>query len=109
MSEPIRLGAGFEPGSPEWHEHVDTLIAQELEHGELSWWWLSFADERLPVGSQFLGVTIVEAAGMVTAIVRAGILGLNPGGQVLVFRLKRVPSEEWRYRLLTRAEAEVVV
>jgi hypothetical protein len=43
----------------------------------MSWWWLSFSDER------FLGAAIVEASNFPEAVLRTHALGINPGGEVL--------------------------
>lgn len=48
----------------------------------MSLWWLSFADAERPAGEQLLGVAIVEAADMTTAIRAAWSIGCNPGGSV---------------------------
>ncbi len=78
--------------------------------GEISWWWLSFCDQELPRGEQFLGALLIEANGMEDAMLRSHALGLNPGGEILGFQ---VPEEyEYRidksvtYRLLSRAECD---
>jgi hypothetical protein len=73
-----------------------------------SWWWLSFADSTLPKGSQFLGVAIVEASGMTSAVLEAHRRGINHGGAVKCIQIppEHVPSPEYRNRLLTREEAE---
>lgn len=48
------------------------------------WWWLSFADSRLPAGSQFLGAAIVGPAHSIgAAAMLARMLGCNPGGEVV--------------------------
>lgn len=41
-------------------------------------WWLSFSDEQA-----CLGVAIVDGDDVVEATMRAHMLGINPGGQVL--------------------------
>jgi len=33
---------------------------KEAEESPPQWWWISFADGDLPMGSQFLGVAIVQ-------------------------------------------------
>lgn len=48
----------------------------------LGLWWLSFADAARTAGEQSLGVAIVEAADMPSAIRVAWALGRNPGGEV---------------------------
>lgn len=50
--------------------------------GQKQWVWLSFADGDLPAGSQFLGVCLVLAYGIIGAVMEAHRLGINPGGEV---------------------------
>lgn len=72
------------------------------------WWWLSYADSTLPVGSQFLGVTILyagERSSFLTAVHLASEAGLNPGGEVIGFP-SREPPEGVAARLLQRPELE---
>lgn len=45
-------------------------------------WWLSFADASRPVGQQLLGISIVDAPDMATALKVAWATGCNPGGEV---------------------------
>lgn len=84
-----------------------TLLRTSAPEG--NWWWLSFADPTLPGGSQFLGVAIVmtESAEPSQAPVVARLLGLNPGGQVMIFPIEPdyLPGPDWRHRLLSRTEA----
>ena len=72
------------------------------------WYWLSFADNGLPKGEQFLGVCMVEAHSPVDAVVVAHDLGVNPGGEVQIFALPAdyAPPASHANRLLDRAEAE---
>ena len=73
-------------------------------------WWLSFCDTDRRAGSQFLGVSIVQAPTFAAAITRSHVLGVNPGGEVA--SEGPLPAEfiaaEYRDRLLTRAEAEAI-
>jgi len=48
----------------------------------VSLWWLSFADGTRPDGDQLLGIAIVEAADLGTAIKASWALDCNPGGEV---------------------------
>lgn len=75
-----------------------------------SWFWLSFADARLPKGSQFLGVVVIAADTFLEAVVLTHALGLNPGGEVEGFPITRglVPHPRWLDRLLNREEAEAL-
>ena len=45
-------------------------------------WWLSFADEDLPIGEQFLGACIVPGTSIIDACQCAHTSGVNPGGDV---------------------------
>lgn len=101
----------FEPGSPEWEDHAWSLLLDEATTGADRWWWLSFADATLPKGTQFLGACIVRARGMVSAVSRAHVLGINPGGEVVGYELPAAADEigipdDYCNRLLTREEAE---
>ena len=49
----------------------------------MSLFYLSFCDPKLPVGEQFLGACIVEAATGVEAVIEAHCREINPGGEVL--------------------------
>lgn len=70
------------------------------------WWWLSFADKRLPGGQQFLGAAMVEGATLEEAIRDAWRLKINPGGEVLGMSLQDIEAPKaWRGRLLTREQA----
>lgn len=74
----------------------------------MSWWWLSFCDVSKPVGSQFLGVCIVEADGPATAVQEAWDQGCNPGCEVMIQELIDegvLGHALHRNRLLTKEEA----
>ena len=66
-------------------EKVDEL-REALEEREKvsddSLYWLSFADGKLPNGSQFLGGAFVRAKTMAEALRDAHRDGINPGGEV---------------------------
>ncbi|MES2729987.1 MAG: hypothetical protein V4621_07855 [Pseudomonadota bacterium] len=64
---------------------IAQVRAEEIERGELSLWWLSFADGDKPKGDTFLGVVILEAYGMGDAINRSISKNINPGGEVMAF------------------------
>lgn len=49
----------------------------------MGYYWLSFCDPDRPKGTQFLGICIVEAADLPTAITKSHVLECNPGGEVL--------------------------
>lgn len=83
-----------------------TLPEQSSHPGPGRWWWFSFYDPTKAEGSQFLGVAIVEGAGLRDAIDRARTLGINPGGRVASVACTRfVPVAKWRNRLLSFPEA----
>lgn len=71
------------------------------------WWWLSFVDPDRPEGDRFLGACIVEGTDLGAAVQTAWMLGCNPGGEVAGIGIVegRVPAEEYRDRLLPKAEA----
>lgn len=83
-----------------------SLLAEESVEPD-RWWWLSFADGDLPVGSQFLGVAVVRAPGFVWATMEARRRGINPGGEVqgLPFPDEIEPPARFTNRLLSKAEA----
>lgn len=85
---------------------VDALLREEREANPLTWWYLSFADDSLPKGSQFLGVVIIQAHGLGDAASQAHMRGINPGGEVLGVDIPtdKVPPESYRNRLLSNAE-----
>ena len=45
-------------------------------------WWLSFCDDSLPQGSQFIGVCIVAGKDFLNAVKNTHLLKINPGGEV---------------------------
>jgi hypothetical protein len=69
------------------------------------WWWLSFASE-----AGFLGIVIVRAPDMTTAIRETHRMGCNPGGEVAGWPVYEDfgvgdPPERFRDRLLTKEQA----
>lgn len=80
----------------------------------MMWWWLSFADGDRPPGSQFLGCAAVDAPDMPSAIRRAHVLGINPGGEVLAGCIGKVgvcpdPPDAIRNKLVrSRAAVEAL-
>jgi hypothetical protein len=81
--------------------------ALALETGPDGWWYLSFAEPKPPFGRGFLGGAVVEGRGVVSAVLRAHELGINPGGEVRGIPVpegkeKVLPCE----RLLSREEVE---
>jgi hypothetical protein len=61
----------------EFEERTAALFAQEATE-PLRWYYLSFAGEE-----GFRGACIVEARGMLGAVSRCNVLGINPGGEVM--------------------------
>lgn len=73
---------------------------------EQTWWWLSFASKE-----RHLGIALVKASDMVTAVREAHRLGCNPGGEVAGWPIPANlglgdPQPKWCARLLTREEAD---
>jgi hypothetical protein len=75
-------------------------------------WWLSFADPDRPAGEQSLGVCIVQAVDVVSAVKVSHALKINPGGQVLAMSVdEQVATRlsfnlgEYQGRLIPPAEA----
>jgi hypothetical protein len=69
------------------------------------WWWLCFVDPKLPEGTQFRGVAVVEGSTLRGAIERVAALQIYPGGKVAsVPCTAYVPAGRWRDRLLTRPD-----
>lgn len=91
------------PGTPEWRERKDRLMAAERrEPARL--FWISFADDDR---GGFLGVVITEAQGVGTASEKCWELGINPGGQMAAWELPSdfpPPPLEYRDRLLSKAQ-----
>ncbi len=75
------------------------------------WWFLSFADGRLPKGTQFLGGVLIEAEDFTAAVQKTHFLGINPGGEVLgqgpaitIDAVGDAVYKKYSNRLLTREE-----
>lgn len=79
---------------------IQEMIAKEVAEDNLRWVLLSFADDT------FLGAAVVEALGITHAIAQTKAGNYNPGGSVLLLELPqdKLPPEEFRNRLLSRAE-----
>lgn len=54
----------------------------------ISLYYMSFCDVTRPTGQQFLGATLVEAAGPTEAHVEATLRGLNPGGEIALVHIE---------------------
>lgn len=77
----------------------------------MGYYYMSFTDAELPEGSRFLGACIVEAADLPTAITKTHVLGINPGGDILVVDIPDpttcpVPIAVVENRLLSVKELE---
>ena len=75
---------------------IEKMIEQERQQ-KAGWWWCSFSDKE----KGFLGVVIVRAQGITTAIIEARRIGINPGGEVLSFEVAE-PPEIFKNVLLDR-------
>lgn len=81
------------------------LAAEEISEQRLRWVLLSFASE-----TAFLGAAVVNALGITHAIFLTKAGGYNPGGSVQCFDIpdEALPLEEYRNRLLSRAECNTL-
>ncbi len=74
------------------------------------YWWLSFADGKLPEGEQFLGALVVPAPSFLLAITVANLAAVNPGGEVLGApfppEVAAIVQPDHVLRLMTREECE---
>ncbi len=91
-------------GMSEWRGPPAASDKEVYVMDELSWFWLSFADAGKPRGEQFLGVVILQARDSRHAHMESHRLGLNPGGEVLIYPTTE-PHEQYRNRVLSRIEA----
>ena len=99
--------------TPEWRRQLAVIAADiELEgftpgepdqDGCLTWWQLSFVGD-----DGWLGWLLIEAPSFVSAVRRAHMLGLNPGGEVMAagFRARSVPDGYANRLITSRAEVE---
>jgi hypothetical protein len=78
------------------------LAAQEMRDNPKHWIYLSFAKPD----TGFAGCVYVEAHGLITAVIRANELGINPHGQIVGVDVpdEHLIPEEYRNRLLTKEE-----
>jgi hypothetical protein len=73
------------------------------------WYWLSFCDSSRPKGTQSLGICIVEGQDEKDAHRNATLLGLNPGGEILIQPMPGVEIKDaYTYRLILPKEAKKV-
>lgn len=54
----------------------------------MTYWYISFAEP-----GRFLGATVVEAPDAYTACALAALLGVNPGGEAMVWELPDIDDE----------------
>lgn len=74
----------------------------------LDWYWLAFRHPEhrdRKEGKSAIGVCIVEAAGGHHALAKSRQLGINPGGEVKVWKVP-APPPKYRNRLLRPEEAK---
>jgi hypothetical protein len=88
------------PGSPEWHAHLDAMLAEEAKQ-PAQWWYLSFVKD-----GKFAGACVVRARGVASAMQRTHALGINPGGQIMYFPVGAIKGPLPPDRLLSKAEME---
>lgn len=72
------------------------------------WYWLAFRHpehRERKEGKSAIGVCIVEAAGPNHALARSKQLGINPGGEMKMWRVP-APPPKYRERLLRPEEAK---
>jgi hypothetical protein len=90
------------------HWLADRVGLRRARQGDrpMAYWWLSFADTSRPSGSQNLGVAIVEARDLESAVAEAWRLKCNPGGEFMGIQLSEVPEGLPTGRLLTPEEID---
>jgi hypothetical protein len=76
-----------------------------------SYWWMSFCNADKPKGERFLGGLIIKADSDLEAIKRSHFLELNPGGEVLFYKIpeqyhERIPMDWIETRLISKKECE---
>jgi len=71
--------------------------------------WLSFVDDDLPKNHKFLGVCIVKADDIASAVATAWKCGCNPGGEILGIEFPEgtIVPNELMYHLMSKSEAAV--
>jgi hypothetical protein len=88
--------------SEEKIERAYKLAALEMRSNPKHWMYLSFAKPD----TGFAGCCYVEAHGLITAVIRANELDINPHGEVMGVDVpdEHLIPEEYRNRLLTKEE-----
>ena len=81
-------------------DRMQVMALEELTTQPRGLWWLSFATEE-----RFLGACVVEAYGIITAVLETHRLKINPGGSVAAWSLPSEPDlSRWANQLLTRRD-----
>lgn len=90
----------------ETRKGMRVLLAEGIDASPLGWWYLSFADGKLPTGTQFLGAIVVRARGFLDAVRQTHRRGINPGGEVQGVDVPAEwnPPEAFVNRLLSRED-----
>lgn len=91
-------------------DRIAKRMQEEVDGGRMAYYWMSFCDSDRPEGEQFLGVVILRALGVTHAMWQSHVLGINPGGEVLVHEILTEPRREIQpgllNRLLSRADLQ---
>lgn len=84
-------------------QRLNKLLAYEGRN-PLSWWYLSYADEK------FNGAVVIQAHGPTEAAYLSNYRKINPGGEILILSIPEdaIPPEEYRNRLLTKEEVMAI-
>jgi hypothetical protein len=78
------------------------IVDDEILMRPRRWMYLSFATEK-----EFLGAIYIEAHGIASAVAKANVLGISPGGQVWGVDIPDVsllPPPEYREKLLSKEQ-----
>lgn len=84
-------------------DHVKVDLEACQQPAPAIWFYLSFAST-----GAFLGAAFVQADGPRGALDRATLTGCNPGGEVMIIELERLPPGHRADVLLSRADLEAV-
>lgn len=89
-------------------ERVASQFVKEQASGETRTWYLAFVDPDRPKARQLLGVAIVRAPGLTSAIAVVNTLQINPGGKIEGAELKNDLdlAPKWLNHLLSEDEIE---
>src|ERR1051325_6072421 len=86
--------------------YIDDMALEADPQAPLQLFYISFADGRLPKGTQFLGGLFIRAKTLTGALQASHQRKLNPGGEALVTLVKYPVDSKWIGRLMSRAELE---